>query len=368
MFEIILIVGVLRVGKHTSQSKVTGRTLAKMLKVSPATISNALNGHDDRVSEDTKRMILQAAHDLGYLPPQRAKQAKSTSGLIAFVVLSENLNSWFLGNLSGIADACRRRQYGLIQLLFPAWDQEYFDFVMQKTKPMGALYICTQRHSMIDYFSRLGIPAIAIDCYDDQTQVNAVHLDNYGGAYNATSYLVASGHREFGLLSGGDEWSSGLYRKRGFLKALADHGIDFDQTHIYNGHFTQFGGYLGAKFLLEANPNLTAIFAVSDEMALGAIRAISDLGLRVPHDVSVVGFDGIAIGQNLSPPLTTVETDPYAVGMNACAMLTGMLESNSQQVAKVTMDVKLVVRGTTRSLLGDQIDNEEVEGAVKAQS
>ena len=123
--------------------------------------------------------------------------------------------------------------------------------------------------------------------------MECVHLDNYGGAYDVTSYLLESGHRQIGLLSGGDEWPSGVYRKRGFIQALKDWGIPFDQRLVYNGHFTQFGGYLGAKSLLETNPSLSAIFAVSDEMALGAIRALYDLGLKVPDDVSVVGFDGI---------------------------------------------------------------------------
>ncbi|KLU39574.1 MAG: hypothetical protein AA931_06000 [Peptococcaceae bacterium 1109] len=333
-----------------SRTKVTGRMLAQMLGVSPATISNALNGHDDRVSPETKRRILEAAKRYGYLPPQRAKQARSASGVIAFVVLSENLNDWFLGNLSGIADICRKRGVALMQMLFPAWDREYFEEVLQRTNPMGALYICTPGHPMIEGFARFGIPTVAIDCYDDKTQWNAVHLDNYGGAYDATSYLLESGHRQIGLLSGGDEWPSGVYRKRGFIQALKDWGIPFDQRLVYNGHFTQFGGYLGAKSLLETNPSLSAIFAVSDEMALGAIRALYDLGLKVPDDVSVVGFDGICVGQNLDPPLTTVETDPYAVGTNACAMLLGMLESHSEHAAKVQVGVKLVVRGTTRSL------------------
>lgn len=336
--------------QRPTSTKITGRMLARMLNVSPATISNALNGYDDRVSPETKQRIIEAAKRYGYMPPQRAKKARSASGAIAFVVLAENLNDWFLGNLNGIADVCRKRKIALVQMLFSSWDQAYFEEMLERAKPMGALYICTPGHPMIDGFSRFGIPAVAIDCYDDSTLWNAVHLDNYGGAYDAASYLLECGHRRIGLLSGGEEWSSGVYRKRGFIQALADRGIPFDPRLDYNGHFSQFGGYLGARSLLEANPDITALFAVSDEMALGAIRAIVDLGLKVPDDISVVGFDGICVGQNLYPPLTTVETDPYSVGTSACTMLLGLLESQAEHVAKVEIDVKLVVRGTTRSL------------------
>lgn len=341
---------VLLVSYKRSQPKITGRELARLLDVSPATISNALNGHDDRVSPETKRKIVETAKRYGYLPPRRAKKARKASDTIAFVVLSENLNSWFLGNLSGIADVCRKRGYALIQILFPTWDQTYFEDVLHKTNPAGALYICTPGHPIVDGLERFGIPAVAIDCYDDDTRWNTVHLDNFQGAYDAVSYLLESGHRRIGLISGGDDWPSGVYRKRGFMKALEDWGIPYDPRIVYNGHFTQFGGYLGAKILLATDPTITAFFAVSDEMALGALRAITDLGLGVPQDISVVGFDGIPVGQNFSPPLTTVETDPYAVGTSACTMLLGMLESNTEQTAKVVVDVKLVVRGTTRSL------------------
>ena len=118
-----------------SQSKITGRELARLLDVSPATISNALNGHDERVSPETKRRILEAAKRYGYLPPKRAKKAKKASDTIVFVVLSENLNTWYLGNLSGIADVCRKRGFALVQILFPTWDQTYFDDVLRKTIP-----------------------------------------------------------------------------------------------------------------------------------------------------------------------------------------------------------------------------------------
>lgn len=336
--------------ERTHRPKLTGKQLAAMLNVSPATVSNALNGHDSRVSEETKYRIIQAAKKYGYQPPQKAKQPRTSNRVIIFMVLSEHLNNWFVGNLRGIADTCRKHQYALVQLLFPLWDRNYCVFVIQKMNPMGAIVICTPHHPMLKELEHYNVPYVTVDCYDEQTEFNAVHLDNFGGAYDATSYLIGLGHRHIGLLSGGDVWPSAIYRKKGYIQALTDRGLPFEQKLIYNGGFTQFGGYLGAKILLDTNPDLTAVFAVSDEMALGAIRAISDLGLDVPQDISIVGFDGIVVGQNIQPSLTTIETDPYSVGSNACAMLIGMLESGSKQVAKVLMDVRLVIRNTTGNI------------------
>ena len=174
-----------------------------------------------------------------------------------------------------------------------------------------------------------------------------MHLDNFHGAYAAVNYLIELGHRKIGLLSGGPKWSSGIYRERGYLAALKKYGIPCDPQLQYNGAFTNLGGQMGAKVLIDRDPNLTAIFAASDEMAMGAVKAISELGLAVPEDISVIGFDGHDIGRNAPVPLTTVEADPLSVGATACEMLIGMLESNSSEVAKVVIDVKLCVRGTT---------------------
>lgn len=328
--------------------KLTGKQLAELLNVSPSTISNVLNGRYDRVSEATKKRVWDAVEKYGVRHlPSRDRRISLEKRNIAFIVLSEHSNEWFLENLHGIADTCRKRNYILSQVLFPVWDPDYFRFIFSTLDLSGAILITTLNHPVTDLLRTFGIPYVMIDSYDDETTHNTVHLDNFKGAFMAVEYLIGLGHRKIGLLAGIPHWSSAIYRERGYRAALEKYQIPWQADLAYNGCFTFFGGFMGTEVLLDRHPDLTAIFAASDEMAVGALKKAAELGLEVPGDLSVVGFDGHSIGQLGSVPLTTVQTNPFMVGVNACEMLIGMLESDSSEVAKVVMDVSLSIRGTT---------------------
>ncbi|HHT67705.1 MAG TPA: LacI family transcriptional regulator [Firmicutes bacterium] len=328
--------------------RLTGKQLAELLNLSPSTISNVLNGRYDRVSEATKKRVWDAVeeHGIRHIENRDRRRALERRN-IAFIVMSEHSNEWFLGNLNGIAETCRKRNYILSQVLFPVWDPDYFRFVFSNLDFCGALLITTMNHPVTDLLRTFRIPYVMIDSYDDESKYNTVHLDNFQGAFAAVDYLIQLGHRRIGFLGGEHPWSSAVYRERGYRAALEKHGIACDPKLEYNASFTHFGGLLGAEILLDRNPDMTAIFAASDEMAMGALKTISELGLSVPGDLSVIGFDGHNLGQVSHVPLTTVQTNPFMVGVNACEMLIGMLESGSSEVAKVVMDVVLSVRGTT---------------------
>ena len=328
--------------------RLTGKQLAELLNLSPSTISNVLNGHYDRVSEATKRRVWDAIEEHGIKHIENHDQRRALEKRnIVFIVMSEHSNQWFLDNLQGIAETCRKRNYILSQVLFPVWDPDYFRFVFSTQDFSGALLITTMNHPITDLLRSFHIPYVMIDSYDDESKHNTVHLDNFGGAFTAVDYLIELGHRRIGFLGGNPTWSSGIYREGGYRAALKKHRIEHDPKLEYNGAFTHFGGLLGAEILLDRNPDLTAIFAASDEMAMGALKTAAELGLDVPGDLSIIGFDGHNLGQISHVQLTTLQTNPFVVGVNACEMLIGMLESGSTEVAKVVMDVVLSVRGTT---------------------
>ena len=335
-------------GVEPKMKRLTGKQLAELLGVSPSTVSNVLNGRYDRVSDATKKRVWDAVeeHGITHLRDRDQRKIREKRNLV-FIALSDHANEWFLGNLQGIADVCRKRNYILSQVLFPVWDPDYFRFVLSTLDFCGALVISTMNHPITDLLKTFRVPYVMIDSYDDDTKYNTVHLDNFQGAFTAVNYLIELGHRRIGFLAGSSIWSSGVYRELGYRAALAKHQIAWDPKLEYNGSFTHFGGLMGAEILLDRNPDLTAIFAASDEMAMGALKTASELGLRVPSDLSIIGFDGHSLGQLGHVPLTTVDTNPFMVGVNACEMLVGMLESGSSEVAKVVMDVVLSVRNTT---------------------
>lgn len=190
----------------------------------------------------------------------------------------------------------------------------------------------------------------------------SVRVDNHAGARLAVSHLIELGHRRIAhisvrrhpsqdrSLSAGQLTLESQQRYAGYQKTLADHGLIFDPARVVAVGDDEMGGLDGARQLLDIKPRPTAIFCFSDRVALGAISAINQAGLRVPHDISVVGFDDLPVAGWVSPPLTTVRQPLRAMGRAAMEMVFGMLADHSCPDEEV-FPCELVVRGSTASPL-----------------
>lgn len=338
----------------------TVRELARQLQVSPATISNVINNRPGRVSETTRQRVLEALAAAGYQggrsrrgQGQREATGKGSAagrrslGFIGVNVYSALSNEWFHGNLSAAADGCVRHHYALSLMMMDSWDPQYCRFMLDDYGLDGALVVANTHHPVIQMLRDRQIPTILLDCYETGDQYNVVHLDNTGGAVAAVKYLIDLGHRRIGFIGGLAEASSAVYRQQGYLQALQAAGITPEADWMHNGHFTELGGQSAAKILVQRAPSLTALFAASDDMAMGAVRGLEELGHRVPEDISVVGFDGTRKGQAMRRPLTSVAVDPYQVGQTACEMLIHLMESRQHRISKVQIDVSLIVGATS---------------------
>jgi LacI family transcriptional regulator len=189
------------------------------------------------------------------------------------------------------------------------------------------------------------LPVVLLNARLEDLAFDAIRIDNYGGAYRMTAHLLAQGYRRIALLGGGDRNHDALERRRGYEECLRASGEVVSPELLYSGDFTEASGYSGARLLCQARPRPDAIFAANDAMAVGALSALRSLGLKVPEQVAVAGFDDIPIAEYVSPPLTTVRVSIADLGARAAGRLLEAVAAGERHVRRhETVPTELVIR------------------------
>lgn len=338
---------------------VTIKDIAKNAGVSITTVSRALNGYDD-VNETTRRKVIELAQKMGYSPNMAArslimKKTKTLGLLLSDITRRSAKDNIAFEVLCGMNDRAGELDYDLV--LFSTTPQK------QKIKSYKAL--CHERgvDGVIIMGIRLDDPylneiissdvaCVLIDIPLKGPQAGFVTSDNVGGAYKATRHLLENGHRTIGLINGHAQAHVSSQRLDGYVSAMNEYGIEPDAALRMDGSFTEEGGKEAAYQLLSRRPDVTAIFCASDLMALGAIQAIRGLGLRIPQDISIVGFDNINVTEYCTPALTTVHQNKYELGYHAAQMLIDLLEGRNVH-AQLTLPTELVKRDSVASIRQD---------------
>jgi LacI family transcriptional regulator len=193
------------------------------------------------------------------------------------------------------------------------------------------------------------IPVVIMDRDLESENINGVFLDNYEGGYAATKHLIDLGHTGIGCAIGPLTTKSARDRLEGYMNALRDNGIQVDNHLIREGEYNIKGGEEGAKKILE-NKGVTAIFASNDLMAYGVYKTVHSKGLKIPEDISVVGFDDIQFSQILEPQLTTINQPTYDMGVTATQILLKLIQGKTVRKKMVNFKPKLIVRKSTKKL------------------
>jgi len=191
------------------------------------------------------------------------------------------------------------------------------------------------------------IPYVLVNRFSDEAQDPFVGSDDLVGGRMATQHLIQLGHRRVGHLAGKATVSTGVLRRRGYLAALADHGLEVDSHLITESGYTEEGGARAAERLLTAPNRPTAIFAVTDMTAVGAWGAARRMGLRIPEDVAIVGYNDIPLASRLVPGLTTVHVPIHEFGSAAARLLLEQIETGDAIRRRVIFNPELIVRGST---------------------
>lgn len=342
-----------KVGEFYMNSK----EIAKLAGVSRSTVSRVVNNYSN-VPEATRNRVLEVIKKYKYVPHASARVlAGLGSNIIGlFMVDKKNdtrgkkvsMSSYFLPFISGVIDSANKNNYHvLVSAVACADDYNRVQEVFYNKTISGGIFIGEQNDPEIEEFMKDGYKIVSIDngMIQNRRPENGIiiNADNFNGAYQATKYLISLGHTKIAHITGYAGQFSTVERLGGYQKALADSGINLDSALIGKGNYLRGGGYAATKKLLEES-NPTAIFYANDSMAVGGMRAIFEKGMKVPDDISVVGFDDIEIASFLQPTLTTVRLPMETMSANAVNSLIHLMRSDTPYYASYVIPVNLILR------------------------
>jgi LacI family transcriptional regulator len=356
----------------------TIQELADRTGVSVATVSRALNGSPE-VSEVTRERILSLAQELDYTPSAAARQLVRQRSHVVGVILETGaghpdlLHPFFQEVLVGLQHGAGERGYDL--LLF-ATDEPGNGFggshsYARRAEHHGVGGVVAMgfdgSHPEMRKLIAAGIPCIAVDSDLGGPRSGFVTSENRQGAADAVRHLHELGHERIATIAGPLGTQPGAERLAGYREAVDELGLDVPDEYVIEGDFYDESGYGAAKQLLGLETPPTAIFAASDLMAAGTLRAAHELRVTVPDELAVVGFDDIALAALIQPPLTTVRQDMEGLGRVAAEGLIRMIEDAAAPPAQVHVPTWLIVRASSGANDASREKTHEVDGGGGAQ-
>lgn len=333
---------------------VTIRDVAKLAGVAVSTASLALN-NKKRVSEATRKKVIEAARKLNYYPSSIARRftlgKTHTIALCAFISGEHPLGGFYMPVIHGITDVVSASNYS-----FQLDIRREYQSSSTKRETLARL----AKHKMVDgllilshwplslkeviELGQMGFPHVIVDGSISGGEANCVEVDNFGGAVQAVEYLIGLDHGKIGFITGPPDQQHSMERIRGYKEALKINNMEYDEKIIFQGDFHKKSGQEGMRYLLSFSSPPSAVFFANDNMALAAMKVIRENRLRIPEDISIVGFDDIEVASQLDPPLTTVRQPLYQMGSEAARLLFALLNEEKSDPQKTVLDTQLVIR------------------------
>lgn len=334
----------------------TLRDISKLTGFSISTISKALNGYSD-VSDKTKEIIISAAEKLNYYPDYEShKLQKRDTKTIALIirgladsnhdgdpVISDIIKGVAMYSLESDIDMAlyhlsndRQRQIS------------YYKFCKSRNIDGAILLGFGMNDPYIFEAKNTSYPIVLFDAFlkNDSTNFGSVTIDNVKWARQATQYLIDTGHKTIAFINGRKEAQVSILREEGYRSAIYKASQNIDESLIEYGDFMQKRAYNAALKLLQTRSEIDAIFCASDMMATGVYEAARELGLRIPEDLSVIGFDGVPLSKYIQPPLTTVKQDFVKMAYKSAELLRNIVYQH-QQSTTIIVEAELIIREST---------------------
>lgn len=353
-----------------AKGRVSIRDVAKESGVSLTTVSLVLNKNDARISEPTRERVLDAIERLHYTPSRLARglpnRQSKTLAILVPALQGAFADMYFGEVISGIYEVAAERGY---RLMLEVARRDYvrrreYMTVLDDCSVDGLLFIgATEEHKWLSEFHESGLPLLVVNNSFEQWDLHHVLCDYAEAGKLAAEYLHAKGHRRIGHIAGpADKVHTAGELTESFLRRLEELGVQIPEQLIVEGKYLVELGKRACDELLERDPDVTAIFAGNDKMALGAYQSIRAAGLEPGSDISVMGCDDIATASLSSPPLTTIRMNFTSVGAAACTRLVDLIESRSKRarsgedaetngpVISQRLSVELVERESVKTL------------------
>ena len=337
-------------------NSVTLQDVADLAGVSIGTASQSLNNRPS-VASETRARVLDATRSLGYpIKPETLETGNTPIKVIGLLTkhdigLAVEINPFYSHIQAGIENECSRRKISLMYASIevdPSNRPVSWPAMIDEQQIDGLILAGTFIEETVDLFQRrTDVPIVLVDSYAPNLPFDSVVIDNMPAARKAVEYLIQQGHTKIGLLG----WSqtsppSIQERKTGYLQALQKHGID--QTFILPSNLIREEGPQFLRALLERHPEVTAVFACNDTCALGVLTGARELGLSVPQNLSVIGFDNIDLAKEVVPGLTTVHVHKTWLGALGVRQLVDRVETPDQPKVSIVISTQLIIRDTVR--------------------
>ncbi|SKA77552.1 transcriptional regulator, LacI family [Caloramator quimbayensis] len=328
--------------------------ISKATGFSPTTVSKALNDYSD-VSEKTKQIILKKASEMGYIPNSHARILITKKSWTIGILFDEKLNigmkhPYFNAIIESFKENVESRGY---DLLFISKDlggnrTTYLDHCIIRGIDGVIIITSHPNNEQIIELINSDFPCVLID--NECNRKSSIHSDDVRGCYLAVEYLYSLGHRKIAHIYGSKDTFAGNVRLNEFINSLKKFNLPkIDEYLVDGGYFSFDGGYNAMKKLLELEDLPTAVFTAGDFMAVGAISAIKEKGLRVPEDISIIGYDDLDICKYVTPRLTTIKQNTDLIGKNAADILINEIDKKICRTSMI-IPVELVVRDSCKPI------------------
>ncbi|PAV31236.1 LacI family transcriptional regulator [Virgibacillus profundi] len=325
----------------------TIQEVAKKAGVSAATVSRVLNNRTT-VTEKTRNKVDQAIKELNYEPSVLGRNLRNSESRLLLVLIPSISNPFYTKIINGIEDRAIEQGYNILLCETdsnPKRETIYFNLLKNRLADGIILMDPTvNQESLLELAS--SHPIVQCSEFDENEIISYVSIDNELAAYHAVRHLIKLGQEKIAFINFNENFLYARERRRGYERALKEFGLEIESNWIYNT--TQLGfenGQQAMRKLLNQNNRPTAVFAVSDVLAIGALKEIQSSGLKVPEDIAIIGFDKISFSNMTHPTLTTIAQPMYQMGVLSANMLIKKIKGD--QVENMILDHELIIREST---------------------
>lgn len=325
----------------------TMKDIARIAKVSTSTVSHVIN-NTRYVSDEIREKIMKVVNELNYTPSAVARSLKVKETKTLGMLVTATSNPFFAEVVSGVEQYCNQHHYNLIISSIDGNEQrlqQNIQTLIQKQVDGLLLMYSDTRHAMVEQLN-LNLPIVVMDWWPTELNADKIYENSEFGAYLATKTLIEQGHKNIAIITGKLDKSLAHNRLLGYQKALQDAHLPINPDWIIESHFDFEGGVEGMKKLLQITPRPTAVFACSDTIAIGVYQVAWQQGLRIPQDISVIGYDNIMLAQYLTPPLTTIHQPKAELGKLAVEILLERIKSPDLEYKTTMLQPQLIWRAS----------------------